>query len=330
MNSGRSAALDLSRVAAAFVVFTGHLIFLPNTFDVSNQLNNFLSPIRTGELAVLYFFALSGFVLNIGSKEVKYRDWVRHRLLRLYPVYLTAWMFGLSLVALHKSELLNYKVLLLGVIGFQSLDSSISLVINGPLWSLSVEIVYAFVFYYLLKLRSSPITLIFLILSGIIAWLALPNSALLRALPYFGIGVLLSSPTFKKIKIDQKFLKIFVLFTIFFYIFFGARVLISQSNVLSGELVRLGTVTVLLFTFSRTTLPIKVQAISEWLGRRSFTLYAFHFPILLIFDFIIKPNNWLTFLCYLISSAFCSVAAAELAFRFIDAPATKRNSLRRA
>ena len=149
----RSASLDLSRFIAALMVFTGHLLILPRFLNNDSAPASILDSVRTGDTAVMYFFALSGYVLTIGRNSSGYLSWTVKRLTRLYPVYFLAWSFGLVALLVHSTGLLSAKVILLGLIGFQSLDPEINLIINPPLWSLSVEIIFALIFYYLLKIK---------------------------------------------------------------------------------------------------------------------------------------------------------------------------------
>jgi peptidoglycan/LPS O-acetylase OafA/YrhL len=68
----RNSALDLSRFLAALIVFIGHFVWFDQRFS-GWQGNQILGVFRSGNQSVLYFFALSGFVLSIAAKNVNAR-----------------------------------------------------------------------------------------------------------------------------------------------------------------------------------------------------------------------------------------------------------------
>ena len=318
MSKDRSASLDLSRFVAAGIVFIGHMLFLPVDMHYSNQITALLSPFRTGDIAVLYFFALSGYVLKIGPKNNTYGKWLKRRIIRLYPIYLSAWVFGLIIVVAHKGDLLNERVLGLGLLGFQSLDPKVNLVINAPLWSLSVEIIFAFWLYFFLKLRESPLGLLLIIVAGLSLWNSSQSSPILRAIPYFASGILLSSPFFKNMTIHQFRIRVLVIFLCIFYIFFGAAAILQIPSNIFGEVYRLFIVCILLLLYSQLDISQRFHSITEALGRRSFAIYAFHYPVLLIANYYIRPATSITFALYVILSISMTFLISEFAYRYID------------
>ena len=323
MNNNRQAALDLSRFVAAMVVFLGHLFFLPQTYSWSHDTINKLSFIRVGDTAVLFFFALSGYVLTIRSDSQRYFDWLKRRLTRLYPVYFFAWIFGLALVILHDKSLLNLKVLALGLIGFQSVDPEINLVINAPLWSLSIEILGAFFLYFVLKLRKWPYVLVILLVVSIVAWSFEASSPVFRAAPYLIVGVLLRCDYFKNHGISTLKASLLSILLIGYFSFFGAKQILDLSASITGELAKLFIVAFALFLVSNIELRGRITEIAIGLGKRSFCIYAFHYPILLIFNYFIQPSTNTQMYLYLLMCTICTMVISELTFKFIDVPATK-------
>ena len=326
MKKSRQPALDLSRFLAAVIVFTGHLLFsVPQTHKWSDNQIALLSPMRTGDTAVLYFFALSGFVLTIDPTKQSYFKWTKRRLIRLYPIYISAWLMGFGIVLLHNPKLLHLNIILLGILGFQSLDPNVNLVINAPLWSLSVEIIFAFFFYYILKLRNFPIILFASFVPVIMACSSLPSSPVLRSLPYFMSGILVSSEVFREKRPNKYLITAFFALALPFYVLIGAKQLLALPYNLRGELTKILIVATLLFFVSKIEFSRKIEQISTFLGKRAFCFYAFHYPVLLVTNYLVHPISGKQFLLYVFCSIPISVVIAELAFRFVDEPSIERS-----
>lgn len=323
MANSRIAALDLSRFVAAIIVFTGHLFFLPSSYLWSDKQISILSPIQTGDTAVLYFFALSGYVLTIKSDSQTYVNWVKRRCLRLYPVYISAWFFGLVIILGHDRALLNVKVLVLGLIGFQSFDPRINLVINAPLWSLSVEIFFAFFLYFLIKLRKFPIALFVLIACSLLFWNQIPDNPVIRAFSYFAMGIWLNSPVFHKIRPKTSIINFTFLVAVFYYLIFGARQLLALEYDLAGEITKLLIIAVLLFSISKAQIPANLVSACVALGKRSFCIYAFHYPVLLVLNYLIHPRSHLEFSIYILASIGLTICISEAAYRLVDRPSIR-------
>jgi peptidoglycan/LPS O-acetylase OafA/YrhL len=316
----RSAALDFSRFAAALVVFSGHLFFVPNSMNWSDSTILFLNPIRTGDTAVLFFFALSGYVLSLGTRKEYYFGWVVSRIVRLFPIYICAWFLGFLLVVLHKSELISPKVVLLGVIGFQSLDPEVMLYVNAPLWSLSVEIVVAFFLIYLLKLKSRPILLFACLIFALVFWMNFSWSPILRALPFFLLGILISNEKVRSLYPHSRVSLLIIFVGGVFYIFRGATWLVDLPGDIASDMYKLFLVSFLIFLLSRIEISKKLAKYAIACGKRSFSLYAFHYPILLAMNYFIQPATLLSFAIYAILSLIGTFACTEFAYRFIDHP----------
>ena len=105
--------------------------FLPGIFEQAN-------------VGVSYFFILSGFVMVIAYSKYSYihfKDYIKRRLARIYPVYLLA-----SLILLPYLFIANHNILftdiLLNLSMLQSWFPSKALSFNVPAWSLSVEMFF--------------------------------------------------------------------------------------------------------------------------------------------------------------------------------------------
>ena len=149
--------LTFTRFVAAVIVLIFHGARSSYPFTVYPG----LYLVQYGYVAVVYFFILSGFILTITYRSALERTgtlnlrrfWVA-RLARIYPLY----VFALLLTIVVQTTLYDTPALLAQVLAslglVQSWFPSLSAMLNGPGWSLSVE---AF-FYALFPLLLVPLT----------------------------------------------------------------------------------------------------------------------------------------------------------------------------
>jgi peptidoglycan/LPS O-acetylase OafA/YrhL len=114
-----------------------------------------------GDVAVPFFFVLSGYVLAYTYTEAELRGHVRDfyvaRMARTYPAYLLALVLFVGLVVLEgKATFPDPLGLVLTVVGVQAWLPSRSIVWNYPAWSLSVEFFLYAVFPLMLALLRRP------------------------------------------------------------------------------------------------------------------------------------------------------------------------------
>lgn len=304
-------------------MFTGHLLFLPKFLNDLPPEISILDAVRTGDTAVMFFFALSGYVLNINQNNSSYLSWTIKRLVRLYPVYFFAWGFGLITLLTHSSSLISTKVVMLGLIGFQSIDPEINLVINSPLWSLSIEIIFAFIFYYLLKVKERPYFLIIMFISSLVVQNYVFESQLVRAMSYFVLGVILSSGALTTFKIKPITASYLLLALFIFYLFIGATWILDLPSSILGELVKTFIVASLIFLTSCCELRDSTGRLASAMGKRSFCVYAFHYPILLAFNYLLTPTTSLQFMLYIFFCIASTIMISECAYRLVDKPSIK-------
>jgi len=327
-NKDRYAALDLSRFIAAIIVFSGHMFFLPKKIQWSSEALELLSPIRTGAFAVLFFFTLSGFVLTIDESRPRYFDWTKRRLIRLYPVYIAAWLTGLLLVAAYNFELLSIKTVVLGLLGVQSLSKESSMVVNAPLWSLSIEIISATFLFYLIRLRNQPQYLVLILSVNLLVLFNYSSATIYKALPYFIIGIILRNQKFNQIKINRSFINVFFIFGTIYYLILGASQISALPNNFAGEIYSMVGCALLLILFSRFHVKPKRVKIAIALGKRSFCLYAFHYPVLLVFNYFLDPSTVGQFALYCVLSIASTAIVSELSFRLLDLPSISASQRR--
>ena len=144
-------ALTATRAVAAIMVVIHH--FGSDIFPFSLSGNIF----HSGDIAVSYFFVLSGFVLYISYNGVKisYGDYIKKRIGRIAPVYLLALALMVCFVVGYKDYVLNLhalKEIALSAMFLQAYVPSYPLALNSPAWSLSVEMFFYILFPFLLLL----------------------------------------------------------------------------------------------------------------------------------------------------------------------------------
>ena len=161
-------ALNGLRFLAAFAVVIFH--YAPRV-DVYTRLNDFAKNlINQGPCAVSFFFILSGFLLgyrhlNRSARKEKASDFYWSRFVRLYPVYLLAFLLFLPVAT--QRHLLNpssgsagnHTFIFSAVLSCLMLQSwtPLAQAWNGPSWSLSVEAFLYFIFPFV-ALRVSKLS----------------------------------------------------------------------------------------------------------------------------------------------------------------------------
>jgi peptidoglycan/LPS O-acetylase OafA/YrhL len=273
----------------------------------------FLQPIHTGALAVDFFFALSGFVLSARKPTC---EWMVARLIRLYPLYLFGLIFGgfVSLL-ISKSLPTDFKGVFLSLFGLQSLTSNYQLVLNPPLWSLSVELILTPFFLAIYLVKSHKWNLFILFIAFILLSLKIDQSVVLRAIPFFILGSILfyiprpvASPKFKVVLLGM----------IFFYLGIGARILFSLNNSGLSLLVRLGTIFTLMYCLLGVQLKDTYSEISTAFGNRAYALYVVHGPLLGVLQVVWRPDSPLRFLGYFCSAVVLVFLATEVTYLVLD------------
>ncbi len=146
-------ALTATRGAAAILVFIHHYgpeeLFAPGW--------------RVGNVAVSYFFVLSGFVLYLSysDKAFRYADYMKRRVARIVPVYLLALALMVFPAEQHFKCIITtvrgVKELLLSAALLQAYVPTYPLTLNLPGWTISVEMAFYIVFPLLLGLQRRSI-----------------------------------------------------------------------------------------------------------------------------------------------------------------------------
>ncbi len=323
--NNRFILLDLARGIAALSI----LIFHTYQYKMYSSLYS----------SVDFFFVLSGFVLFPAIDRIKSRQeffaFIRNRAVRLLPMSVTTIIFVIIIQILvdlkhaiyqefdKEGVAIDPKTLIMGFLLLQIFSAKAQL-LNGPLWSLSVEwlsnITIAFLpsvrnLRYLLSLCLGLVLQLHSILGGM-AW----EMQLGRGLFAFTIGVVARKYFYEKWKstLFQTYLLIVIFFT------FHALLIFWNSNLIA----------IAPFIFAPLILNISKRhplqsgifvRISDLFGRYSYGFYAWHFPLLMLSSLLIKRilshvppiYGWALHIAFLATIAM-SLFMTYLVIRFIE------------
>ncbi len=222
----------------------------------------------------------------------------------------------------YNNNLLSSQTLFLGFFGLQSFSQESSMVVNAPLWSLSIEIIFAFFLYFLIKLRNRPIYLVLIIMIDLVIMHKLSSSVIFEALLYFIIGILLRNEKILRIRVSRFFVNFILIISTVYYLLVGARQIKILPDTFIGEIWIAVGMFLFLFLLSRFQINPNLSKLAIALGKRSFCFYAFHYPILLVFNYFLAPSTGTRFTLYCALSIAATCIATELSYRLIDIPST--------
>ncbi|GAA5501102.1 hypothetical protein Dxin01_00833 [Deinococcus xinjiangensis] len=294
----RNKAFDGLRGILACCVVLSHVaatVYNPFVAGAAPSVVNY-SLWHLGAPSVDAFFVLSGWV--VAQSYERYRHlwpFYQARLRRLYPIGLIGALLGLGLarpLASHLSSAAlhhGFLVYLCAPLSSSDVVGALSLGLlapydanhlNPPLWSLAVE-VWASVLMPLMVWAAKRW-----------GWLSWPVSMMISLftsffwqgtlfMPLFLLGALLALNPFKVSKTAAPALLIFGLLVLF------SRHISGSNDPFYRWLTQIGAGAALL-SLSLTAPPFLSHRFVQWLGSRSYALYATHFPILVLFIFFFE------------------------------------------
>ncbi|WP_067462720.1 acyltransferase family protein [Nocardia amamiensis] len=165
------------RFIAAFAVFLLHSGFLVQiypfaTSDASKKLSDII-PLQLGATGVAFFFLLSGFIIDWSYDSAKdtIRAFLRRRVFKIFPSHLITALIVVVLLGFPLAELAGQIPNFL-LIHTWSQDWGTSAELNSPSWSLGSEMLFYFLFPFLVplinRIRGRAIWWTIGILSGIL------------------------------------------------------------------------------------------------------------------------------------------------------------------
>lgn len=317
---GRNYTMDKVRMVAALVVMSGHLLHSKGSdsgFLIGSWFEKVLS---SGSFAVIVFFGLSGIALRFQTDRYGINmRWFIARIIRLMPVYwvtLLPPIIGCYLLGVN----ISYPAygFVIAAIGLQAIASNLSIPpVNGPLWSLSVEL---YLSASLLLLGNWKRISGFYVLAVLtLANLVLPGNTIIQGLPIFYFGFLLPGNQSKLP--SSRILKVLMILLPFL-------VLLIYPSFVQGRLQ--GFINFAFCSFLASLIIVGCQIFSSSnktflaeLSLRSYSLYAVHAPIVLFMDKIFFPHNKLISASQVILNILVISVATEILHRFIEKPSIK-------
>lgn len=298
---------------------------------------------------ISFFFVLSGFVMTLvyyqPGKRLNYRDFWIARISRIFPIHLIS--FALACVhyasALGKSKSLEY---LSTVFLFQAWIPEYALTFNFPVWTLSVEMFFYLLFPFLILLAvRQPLRRLIWVSLGVWAVNQIARQVLIHG--GFGVDVnfiayfpLLHLDAFllglvggmwflaegKKAVINPTVNLFFMLASVGVIVFLVAAFKIgARLGAINGFFSPLFVVIILTLSFDQSIISRFLS--QKWLvtlGESSYSLYAFHIPVLwIIGDVLLKFGIVASPIALLVTYAPLMIALSVLIFRRIEWPAQK-------
>lgn len=135
-----------------FTRFWAALAIVIYHFGKGTAINNEYTSHLFSNVGVSYFFILSGFVMIIAyqkTEKFNLKKYFINRFARIYPLYLFALLLIIFLKVVFKQGV-NFTELIYSITVIQAWSSEYVLSLNGPGWSISVEIFFYFLFPLLL------------------------------------------------------------------------------------------------------------------------------------------------------------------------------------
>lgn len=325
----RNPGLDLGRFIAAVIVMMGHLLFVETLIHNWSVGKTLLLPFKLGNVAVTFFFLLSGFVL--APQVIKFRNektkYIASRMARLYPLYFFAWLMPnllyITFAKVNGGAILpnGKQSLILSGLASQSWTKWYLDPPNPPLWSLSAEIWLSCLFVFLV-LRLESFSLIVITILLYCFWLAEASflNPILAALPFFLTGII-----FSKVQIFRKISNTRII-TIINIVLIPTLIFFLTDDIYAERLSNWNSTLILLLTllsfffFGTISIPKFIEKFIHVISSRTYSLYAVHFPVLVF----IKNQNFVTYpsnpLLYILYTLIIITVITEISYRVIERP----------
>ena len=308
------ASVELLRFISAIMVIIWHYqqFYLPYNFFSGVEVlsaNRDLQPFydylslfyNYGNKGVDFFFIISGFVFAyvylIENKTVKFKSFFINRFARLYPLHFLTLVTVIILQFYSKGNFNNYFIHLYNDIyhfflnfffisgwGFEK-----GLSYNGPIWSVSVEIIIYFLFFFLIiNLKKNRILNSFLVVISLIAFrkifneefLLKVNMNLINCGILFFEGVLVHY-LFNKIK-NKKLMSSIGIFFLIISLVGNFKIYIFLPSIL------------LIFLSLENFIKPRISLFFSFLGNLTYGTYLWHLPLQILLMILIK-NTGLNF-----------------------------------
>ncbi len=312
--------------AAVWVVF---FHYFKASYGISVHIPILSDFINYGNLSVDFFFILSGFLLThveILSPSGSFIQFIKKRVLRIYPLYILALLFSVLVI----TQTVSVKAILVNLLSLQVFYPEYS-GINTPAWTISQMFLFylAFPFIYSVFKRNFVKVSAFIFLCSVFfltdffylhtVWINVPQYIWLSYTFLLGISSrgILESP--KVVSFFRKHgLNIFIVSLILFFVF----VYFLRFDFFDGFIFI--NLDLCLLIISLSLLPIenfinRLLIKLSYLGNFSYSIFIFQAPLFNLFIKLSSKRPNLIFLIYFITLFLFSVVMYE----FIEKPIAK-------
>jgi peptidoglycan/LPS O-acetylase OafA/YrhL len=310
--------LESVRGGAALYVFLGHFIIQ----SVIDKTNHYLFFFKFGQEAVILFFLMSGFVIQLSyrKKPISFFKYFKKRFFRIYPLFLVSIILVVGYKFIEGLPI-EIKTLVGNLFMLQDMSSLkpgtiVATYGNSALWSLSYEWWFYILFIPVSSFKNKNTVAIIIVGISALLYFMYPIQ-IFRWLMYFGIwwsGVMLANFYLdKELNFKNIFTKIIVPVLIFPSLFLIFKALTTTFD-------SIGVYPVLeIRHFACAILFILIAFIwkkTHWLGYDffkpleqiapfSYGLYVLHLPLIMIFEPIVSKyidNGFIKFIivCFLV------------------------------
>ena len=361
-------SLDVLRGFASLTVVLAHwkFFYIPSGTQMSLMntdpylLNLLMWFDQFGGKAVELFFCISGFVFfwlysnRISQSKVLFRQFAALRFSRLYPLHLIT-LLAVALGQIYYFQLTNnhfaiennnlaHFVLNLFFASSWGIEKGLSF--NGPIWSVSIEVLLYILYFIFCRFFSSKFILLFTV--AIISHFMVTkfNYYVGKGLELFFLGgcaylILLKIIATDSLAKNRAWLSLFTIISwlglLFFTFDFGSTILSSQPALIQKILSHMTTFII----FPATILSLALHELNHGpLGKRlsligdiSYSTYLLHFPlqlaIVIVWSKFDINHNWLYSLRFMLLFFTVLIFASTLSYHYFELPAQKwlRNKL---
>lgn len=294
--------LDHLRFYAAFLVFLFHFYLFASGLLMPGRPDNILiAIINEGYAGVSLFFVLSGFIFTlIGyGKEIRYKDFMINRFLRIFPLFLFMFFIAIS-VGRDQFNPADIFYVFFSNLGHAPTSNTF---LTGAAWSISIEFTFYMIFPFLVTFYSrygasyllKIILILLLVRYG--AYVMLPEivkpfySTLLGRLDQFLIGMLYAGLYLKHKQIFSSYLHLafsVLLLLVAFWYLNGTISMLSGDNHMKQWVVWLTVEAALWGYFMLAYLTVSARygvKLGRYLckmGKTSYSIYLMHSLIVAI------------------------------------------------
>lgn len=287
---------------------------------------------KYGLHGVQIFWALSGYIFfwkyreTIAQGRIGGKKFSILRFSRLYPLHIVTLILVAVLQLIYFGKNGNYfiyahndlrhfflQIFMASDWGFEAGNS-----FNGPIWSVSIEILVYLVFFLGLKFLGSSLipSILMVLISGIALKLKIPHPVLLCLLFFYVGGIVATSQS-----LFHKYLK---LFDILSFLGLIALYFIGSTRNIASIYIVLGMAPLIIHLASRYHPPLILENFVSALGNMTYSSYLIQFPlqlgIAITYSFMGSPIPYLEngfFILYILSV----LVLARVIFLYLECPA---------